>query len=697
MIAAIGHADRWRGAESEGVMRTRARERGLLLVLLRSRCVLGACAAAVAVASAWVEIGGQSLGGRIGGLLVSPADARREAPRQPRGFGAGLPRPPHPLPFPALAPPTPSPQFAAFQPTTKPVPFGSSGSPLPSRSGAAVGGRPAVAHPVRPPRGDKVGGRDADAPMLIPRVPAAKGGWDALVKPSTVQGMLPQPRPLVASAPSRPAGKTTVRPSFRGLVDKLSGGTSKPVPTRPAAKPRPRAASSGAGVKSPRRPLGGRWIGELLPPIGTFRPREVLGINLSAAALAKARQAKYELVERVELPELGVVIDRLRPPETLNAVTGRERLFELLPENGFVLNRVYAPYRLGGRQGPGVGVASTSGRGCAAERCFGSGLINWRPRLADCARDVKIGIVDTGFDKSHPAFAGLRYEYREFLPDGSARAPDQHGTGVLSLLAGNSASGTPGLIPDAAYVIANAFFTDADGQPVSDTAQMLLALNWLKRSGVSVVNLSFAGPEDELMHHAVQELTKAGVVVVAAAGNEGPAAPPSYPAAYPEVIAVTAVDRNLAAYRYAGRGMHIDVAAPGVDVWTAIPGRREGPQTGTSFAVPYVTAVVAVALPEAGLAPDGNALAAKRRALALLRGNVKGLGEEGDDPTFGAGLVQAPASCGPPAPVAVANATPAAQPWAGTVQRTRDPAPAEPPAVGAWVSTVHTASEGPAR
>jgi subtilisin family serine protease len=160
---------------------------------------------------------------------------------------------------------------------------------------------------------------------------------------------------------------------------------------------------------------------------------------------------------------------------------------------------------------------------------------------------------------------------------------------------------------------------------------------------------------------------------------------------------VTAIDRNLVAYRYASRGAHIDLAAPGVDVWTAIPGRLEGPQTGTSFAVPYVTAVVAVALPEAGLTPDGDALSAKRRVLAHLRGNAKALGEEGHDPTFGAGLVQAPVSCGPAAPVTVANAAPASQPWIGTVQRAHDPAPSETPAISTWVSTVHTASEGPAR
>jgi subtilisin family serine protease len=223
---------------------------------------------------------------------------------------------------------------------------------------------------------------------------------------------------------------------------------------------------------------------------------------------------------------------------------------------------------------------------------------------------------------------------------------------------------------------------------------MLQALHWLKKSGVAVVNLSLAGPDDELLHHAVQELTRSGTVVVAAAGNEGPAAPPSYPAAYEEVIAVTAVDRNLAAYRYANRGDHIDLAAPGVDVWTALPGRREGPQTGTSFAVPYVTAVVAVALPQSGLAPNDDPAAAKRRVLAQLDGNVRSLSSDGRDPIFGAGLVQAPASCGPPPAVAVAanEARASAQPWAGTVVRVADPGRRDPLVLGGWVSTVRPVS-----
>ena len=258
-----------------------------------------------------------------------------------------------------------------------------------------------------------------------------------------------------------------------------------------------------------------------------------------------------------------------RPP-SLNAVSARERLLDLVPDGGFVSTASTHPTAWGRAARPAAAPrrCSREAAGCPSERCFGSALIKWQPRLAACARDLKIGIIDTGFDKAHPALAGVRYEYKEFLPDGSAKASPQHGTGVLSLLAGRSDSGTPGLIPDASFAIANAFFDDAGGQPMSDTAQMVRALDWLKRSGVAVVNLSFAGPEDDLVHHAVRELTKSGAVVVAAAGNDGPGAPPSYPAAYKEVIAVTAVDRKLSAYRYAGRGAHIDLAAP---AWTCGP------------------------------------------------------------------------------------------------------------------------------
>lgn len=695
-------------------MRTGARGRGLLQRLVRSRCFLGLCLLALLAGLAQVEIAGRSLRAAAGQLLISPAEAGR-ASRWPRAHGSDLRGPRATFNRPAFVPSGPAfaPSGPGFAHSRRPPPVAA--FPHHRPFSAPEVRKPAQAFApsslVRPePRAERVGRPGIDMPRPLARETAVGNGWRVLIHPAAVRP--DTARPALPPLPQPSAMPHIARPHmpFHRLREKLSRAPRGSRPTKeaappPAAQPRERAARANGPARSARASsrLGGRPIGELLPSPGTFRSSEVLAINLSAEALARAQASNYQVVERIGLPAFGLTITRLRPPDTLNAVSGRDLLFDLLPEDGFTLNHVYAPYRPGmGPHGPGAAIEAQAGKDCPASRCFGSALIKWQPRLAACARDVKVGVIDTGFDRSHPAFAGVRYAYREFLPEGSPRASEQHGTGVLSLLAGTADSGTPGLIPDASYVVANAFFADADGQPVSDTAHMLQALHWLKTSGVAVVNLSFAGPEDELVHHAIQELTKAGAVVVAAAGNEGPAAPPSYPAAYEEVIAVTAVDRNLAAYRYANRGAHIDLAAPGVDVWTALPGRREGPQTGTSFAVPYVTAVVAVSLPAgAGPAPRADALAPKRRALTLLQGNVKGLGgHPGDlerDPTFGAGLVQAPAFCGPAVAVA-ANVTAPAQPWAGTVQRAVEPVPVEPLVVGAWVSAVHAASvDGAAR
>jgi hypothetical protein len=654
-------------------MRRGAGERGFVWALLRSkclcRCVLGVSLLALLAGLSRLEVSGQNVGSYLGRLLVPPANARKSHARWSRmGETRQLPG-----------------QFPAFR-------------QFMSRRGSARHWHAARrAEPGSEPEVFGVsrtfwrvsrshhGTRRGDAtPRPFVHEPRVEGRWDAVVRPTATAA---EPRRTEASfrfhhrIPEKLAGRLRPhRAPDRGPYRRLDKTAAVPSPVkRSAVRARP----------GPHR-LGARMIGELLPPVGSYRSDEVLAINLSTADLGRARDRGYRLVERIDLPGFGIAISRLKPPDTLNAVNGREQLFDLLPEGGFTLNRVYAPYRPeAGRAGADFSLAAHSGRRCPPERCFGSALVNWQPRLAACALGVKVGIIDTGFDRMHPAFAGLHYAYREFLPEGSERASNRHGTAVLALLAGNADSGTPGLIPDASYVIANAFFADADGEPVSDTTEMLRALHWLKENGVTVVNLSFAGPEDELVHHAVQELTRSGTVVVAAAGNEGPAAPPSYPAAYEEVIAVTAVDRNLAAYRYANRGDQIDVAAPGVDVWTAVPGRREGPQTGTSFAVPYVTAVVAVELPRAGVAPDADPRAAKRQVLAQLEGNVRSLGGRSRNPIFGAGLVQAPATCGPAPAMTVAANTPAApQPWAGTIVRAADPSPREPVVWSAWMSTV---------
>jgi hypothetical protein len=483
---------------------------------------------------------------------------------------------------------------------------------------------------------------------------------------------------------------------------------------RPAAEDKNSAKSKSArkddddddagGAKQPGKGLGTRGsTGNLLPPPESFRPNEVLAYNLPKADLLRIEKLKYKVLSTYELRSLNLTVTRLEVPTVQNAFIGRGVLQEELPTSGFGLNHIYRTDRPtpanappgGATDGgtapvksaaaPAIAAPGTNvhrpGLGCAPDRCFGVSAINWQPKLAACARGVRIGVIDTGVDKNHPAFAdvlaGKRLRHKDFTPPNSKKPSSQHGTGVLSLLAGNAHSSTPGLVTDATFLVGDAFFTDRNGNAISDTVTMLKAIDWLIEQGVDVANLSFAGPPDEFVHDSIRKLARKGTVILAAAGNEGRDAPPSYPAAYPEVIAVTAVDRNLAAYAYAGRGDHIDVAAPGVEVWTALPNRREGPQTGTSFAVPFVTSVIAVNHPPAEMRADGNPLAPKRRALALLQKDIKAIGDRGGrNPVFGVGLVQAPSHCDPRMPDALISSGPKMQ-----------PAPFVP--AGSWESTVH--------
>jgi subtilisin family serine protease len=131
-----------------------------------------------------------------------------------------------------------------------------------------------------------------------------------------------------------------------------------------------------------------------------------------------------------------------------------------------------------------------------------------------------------------------------------------------------------------------------------------------------------------------------GVLMVAAVGNDGPQAEPRYPAAYAPVIAVTAVQPDAAVYRRAVQGEHVDLAAPGVDVWTARAGTSGGrAQSGTSFAAPFVTATAAMLMARN---PGQSQLALTRELYRATRD----LGLPGVDPVYGHGLLQAAAVCG---------------------------------------------------
>lgn len=181
------------------------------------------------------------------------------------------------------------------------------------------------------------------------------------------------------------------------------------------------------------------------------------------------------------------------------------------------------------------------------------------------------------------------------------------------------------------------FFQNEKGEVETDTVSVLSALEWMSAFDVKIVNMSFSGPRDELVEKTIERMSEQGVLFVAAVGNDGPTAAPSYPASYRPVVAVTAVGKGLHNYPYANRGDRTDAAAPDVDIWSAAPNGLEGYHTGTSFAAPYVTGILATIYKDAA--------ETQRKDQLLDRLAVMDLGPPGRDPIYGRGLMLAPASC----------------------------------------------------
>ena len=367
-------------------------------------------------------------------------------------------------------------------------------------------------------------------------------------------------------------------------------------------------------------------------------------MNLSNAGYERARALGFQVRSSPGSGNGPVTV--MIVPKVMDALEAMHLMRASLPGEQFQLNRVYRLYQSARnlyqpamKEGVEAGLTQpvpASSKKCSADRCYAPAAMQWNDRFSSCGRNVRIGIIDTDIDLKHPAFKDQKIAYKAFVPEDKSPSGNWHGTGVLALLAGRPDSGTAGLVPDAGYHAAAIFYSDESGDTVTDTVSFLKALDWMADSGVKLVNMSFTGPRDDLAQKKIESMSARGVVFIAAAGNDGPAAEPAYPAAYPQVIAVTAVTKDLRNYPYANRGAHIDLAAPGVDIWTAWPEEKEGYRSGTSFASPFVTGVLAIYPPDVLRSPKSS---------LLDRLNISDLGAPGRDPIYGRGFLRAPASC----------------------------------------------------
>lgn len=249
-------------------------------------------------------------------------------------------------------------------------------------------------------------------------------------------------------------------------------------------------------------------------------------------------------------------------------------------------------------------------------------------------RGTLVAIVDSGIDQTHPDLAGIVADKFAAAGDAAALPVDPHGTEVGGIVGAKGA--VIGVSPESSLLDVRVFDYDGggDAEKFATSIAVLRGLDWASGKKAAVINMSLSGPADALLQKAISALTRNGTVVVAAAGNGGAGAPAAFPAAYDDVIAVTATDSSDGLYAQANHGSYIDIAAPGVEVLSPSLESAYSMTSGTSFAAAHVSGVVALMLSRRpGMTP-----AEVRRA---LEAGATDLGQPGVDAEFGSGLVNA--------------------------------------------------------
>lgn len=230
-----------------------------------------------------------------------------------------------------------------------------------------------------------------------------------------------------------------------------------------------------------------------------------------------------------------------------------------------------------------------------------------------------LGVIDTGVDASSlPADALL--SQRAFAgPQPVAR---EHGSTVAAIAVSRGVR----------VHVADVFGHSNDGALAASAERIAAAIDWMIAHRVAVVNISVEGPDNAILGEMIRRAAERGHIIVAAAGNGGPAARPTFPAAFDGVLAVTAIDATGRPYIRANRGSYIDFAAPGVNVDVDVGGTSER-VSGTSFAAPVIAAEAAAHL-------HAPSPADSARVLTSLRDRAEDLGEPGRDNVFGWGALR---------------------------------------------------------
>ncbi len=319
------------------------------------------------------------------------------------------------------------------------------------------------------------------------------------------------------------------------------------------------------------------------------RAAELILIDADQAIVDAAVARGFTLIERTELDGLGVGYARFRVPRGMSLRKAERELQGVAPGREVSTDPLYFP--------SGTAAGATA---AAQPPVQGAG-------------GARIGIIDGGVPPRTPGLAK-----QQGFAVGGPRAND-HAVAIASILTGGA--GVRASAPAAQLHVADIYGADPAG---GNAAALSRALAWMARERVPVVVVSLVGPPNPLLARIVAAARRVGTLVVAAVGNDGPAAKPAYPASYPQAISVTGVDARGRVLIEAGRAAKLDYAAPGADLLALGADGRARTVRGTSFAAPFVAARIAAHL---GGGIDG--------AIRAVDAEAQGRGKRG----MGRGLV----------------------------------------------------------
>jgi thermitase len=259
--------------------------------------------------------------------------------------------------------------------------------------------------------------------------------------------------------------------------------------------------------------------------------------------------------------------------------------------------------------------------------------------LTQGSSTVKVAIIDTGIDSTHPDLSKklvgqYDFAYGDSVAQDTSGQFNGHGTHVSGIVAAqtDNGGGVAGTCPNCQILMAK-YWDAANRGTISKVVQ---SINWAVMRRANVINMSFGnGTYSNSLERSVNLAWDRGIVLVAAAGNAGTDGPELYPAAYAKVIAVAATNKDDSRRSTSNAGDWVDVAAPGTEIYSTVPTGSYGYKSGTSVATPYVSGLAGL------LFSQGYSNSEVR---FRIQSTAVDLGKKGKDPVFGSGRIDARAA-----------------------------------------------------